>query len=584
MTGRQGESEHGPAPSFTVPDERIVSVEHPCIVKKFEKGFKSLGNEPHLKHVSHGHPLESYSRMGADYFQVIEHHVGDGLKKVNEHQKVLIEPVAGVSLRPNDPLAKRLCSTGVDTRNLLIRVTVPKRTGRKRKRGSDDPFTLLAEPESRNDSIDAHNLLRRMRDNEDTYRIEPVGMIRETHRFRNLPDFQLRGEDMVVARQLRDHALVPSYDRLRRFRVDTEPGSRDPAAFPPPPMLAPNDQPYRYRYQQEASVKFTFDEHGTPIAENHSRAPRRVLEWIANDAPEVPQAAPPDWNYRRDASVSVVRCVDDMIKILNDRPIVTRRVLANLLPQYSESIIKEATQWVGYSFHAGPWRDSIIKFGVDPRKDPKYRIYQTIMFQIDRELVKSANQNQQWARTMRYHAEAEAHIFDGEHITVNGKIWQLCDITEPMLRKKLDSIELRSECEVQQWGWFHTGGLAKVRVIMRDMMRYLFTDATSMPMDDYRFLLALPENHADRNNESNVDRTVHKHLSELIASWGSVSKAGNANRRLRGKMTETEDGVDAGAEEGGTPRDGGDEGDVEMGDEDEDRDERDDDEDGAEDN
>ena len=42
----------GGAPSYEVPQERIVSIEHPCIVKNFSNGFKSLGDEQQLKHVS----------------------------------------------------------------------------------------------------------------------------------------------------------------------------------------------------------------------------------------------------------------------------------------------------------------------------------------------------------------------------------------------------------------------------------------------------------------------------------------------------------------------------------------------------
>ena len=36
----------------SVPEERIVSVEHQCIVKNFSNGFKSLGGEHQLKRVS----------------------------------------------------------------------------------------------------------------------------------------------------------------------------------------------------------------------------------------------------------------------------------------------------------------------------------------------------------------------------------------------------------------------------------------------------------------------------------------------------------------------------------------------------
>ena len=45
-------ADSGKAPTYHVPQERIVSVEHPCIVKNFDNGLKSLGGEHQLKHVS----------------------------------------------------------------------------------------------------------------------------------------------------------------------------------------------------------------------------------------------------------------------------------------------------------------------------------------------------------------------------------------------------------------------------------------------------------------------------------------------------------------------------------------------------
>ena len=39
---------------YIVPQERVVSIEHPCIVRNFDNGVKSLGGEPQMKHVSGG--------------------------------------------------------------------------------------------------------------------------------------------------------------------------------------------------------------------------------------------------------------------------------------------------------------------------------------------------------------------------------------------------------------------------------------------------------------------------------------------------------------------------------------------------
>jgi general transcription factor 3C polypeptide 5 (transcription factor C subunit 1) len=84
----------------------------------------------------------------------------------------------------------------VTTNNLLLKVTVPKRTGRKRKRGSLGPFLTGAELEltfnSLSDSthkthVDTSTIYRSLQDNASTYKVSVAGVVDETHRFRSKP-------------------------------------------------------------------------------------------------------------------------------------------------------------------------------------------------------------------------------------------------------------------------------------------------------------------------------------------------------------------------------------------------------------
>jgi general transcription factor 3C polypeptide 5 (transcription factor C subunit 1) len=59
MSGTNGQSGDTVATTYPVPPERVVSIEHPCIVKTFDNGLKSFGGEPQLKHVS-GMPDPNY--------------------------------------------------------------------------------------------------------------------------------------------------------------------------------------------------------------------------------------------------------------------------------------------------------------------------------------------------------------------------------------------------------------------------------------------------------------------------------------------------------------------------------------------
>ena len=45
---------HTPADWLEMPSERVVSIEHPAVVKDIDKGLQSLGGEHHIKHVGYG--------------------------------------------------------------------------------------------------------------------------------------------------------------------------------------------------------------------------------------------------------------------------------------------------------------------------------------------------------------------------------------------------------------------------------------------------------------------------------------------------------------------------------------------------
>lgn len=97
-----------------------------------------------------------------------------------------------------------IMSHNAPSHNLVLQLTLPRRTGRKRKRGSDGPWLPPAsshaagacqssEPPDSPRSLsrlDAPRLLRRkLADTAGRYRIQPIGIIKHTHRFRALADF-----------------------------------------------------------------------------------------------------------------------------------------------------------------------------------------------------------------------------------------------------------------------------------------------------------------------------------------------------------------------------------------------------------
>lgn len=89
--------------------------------------------------------------------------------------------------------------------NIVLKVTVPKRTGRRRKKGSKGPWqgdmdmsnsSAATDNGSRQGQVrsvarfDEPKVLRRkLEDNVGKYEVESVGIIKHTHRFRALADF-----------------------------------------------------------------------------------------------------------------------------------------------------------------------------------------------------------------------------------------------------------------------------------------------------------------------------------------------------------------------------------------------------------
>ena len=116
-----------------------------------------------------------------------------------------------------------------------------------------------------------------------------------------------------------------------------------------------------------------------------------------------------------------------------------------------QNVAKYVYQYVGYIFQSGPWRDAVVRFGVDPRKEPECRKYQTMMFMLEKE---PKDNRAKFIRTKPDRtvtpqvAKKESHLFDGQNVSKDGKVWQVCDVTDPFLKDLLATEDIRQECHV----------------------------------------------------------------------------------------------------------------------------------------
>ncbi|PHH88603.1 hypothetical protein CDD83_7330 [Cordyceps sp. RAO-2017] len=425
------------APRYEVPSRRLAAVELPAVVKNIDRAVKAFGRVPSLSHAM------DPTRTSLPLY-----------------------------LNPESPYCPPIMSHKARSHNVVLKVTVPKRTGRKRKLGTDGPWqgdSEMGDGHAASESgvcsiarLDEPMVLRRkLADNVDRYEVEAVGVIKHTHRFRGLADFYWDMSRSPFAQRYANQVLPGDVQLLKDFKFAPGTDTGPNVDIIPPPLFTHMTLPFNYNYSQNPLVRNTVD--GDTI---NTSAVKQVGYFISAEepAPEEPQLPPDPADFRS------MEIIAELEQAFTRRPVWTRRSLINhlgdKLRNWNE--LKKCLNYTAYQFKGGPWRDGVVPYGVDPRTDPKYRIYQTLMFKLSR-------RNQQhgtWQSLRRSQTALEkqaglsSHIFDGESYCTDGKVWQVCDITDPLLKEMLDKAAVRPTWDVNS-GWYHGGLWAKVKAIMK---------------------------------------------------------------------------------------------------------------------
>ncbi|KAE8346168.1 hypothetical protein BDV24DRAFT_158967 [Aspergillus arachidicola] len=514
------------APSYPIPSRRIVTVEHPAIIKNVDKAIDTLrGNT--------------------------------GISKILNPPKA--DSPANLYLRPEDAMSRPIQSTSLPSNNILLKVTVPRRTGRKRKRGSDEPFTgvpvstLGSEFQPRRS---ARELLRSLSDNVGRYQIEPVGLVSRTHVFRGMPDFAFSSTGSSFSNRFREQILPFDYEKMKQFNLDMAKGMSSNVDIIPPPSFSQGDIPFTYAYRQNQAVRQSIDSSGNITTVNTQKSTKVLTHLVSYDVPEVPtkpnENTPP--LETQDATLrETVAIIQDLF---DKRPAWTRRGLRNHLSTIEQRYaLRLAIPYVGYIMRSGPWRDAIIKFGHDPRTSPDYRPYQTVMFRI---LPKEADVARDGYAGRRHAVprlnepvtdpstdlRSNTHIFTGQlPLPLDGRMWMFCDITDPLLRSIVFPAEeapgfIRETCDTVSDGWFGSGTLAKLKLIMRHKILGLIEERIPDDQDFARILsfpdYATPENvntafTLDASVVSTKELTMATEIRAMIKgtpSWRELTNQG----------------------------------------------------------
>jgi general transcription factor 3C polypeptide 5 (transcription factor C subunit 1) len=380
--------------------------------------------------------------------------------------------------------------------------------------------------------LDTTSLLRRkLLDTVGRYTIEPVGVVHNTHRYRGLSDFQYSMGNSRFANRFVAQVMPGSISKLRQYEIEVGTAQAPDIDLIPPPNFAPQGMPNAYSYSQNPFVRnlgadglgeearpvtlsdsddSTSSDGESKFSEEFERvvntsmrgpAPGYFIRYNEFPSPSRPRV-PPDLS---DPHVAAVMA--ELRRAMDERPVWTRRSMFNRLSSAvsslpkSGNIIKHCIQYAGYQFRGGPWRDSLVRYGVDPRSDPKYRIYQTLIFKLHKRRVGNVGGTWQSVRRKevstlsgsfgRYwkdsveaadspaeegergetpHRYSRGHEFDGTSFTTDGKVWQVCDITDPLLTKLFRDAKPLPECDFEKSGWYHPVLWFVAKAIMKRKM------------------------------------------------------------------------------------------------------------------
>ncbi|KAK2459705.1 hypothetical protein APHAL10511_008350 [Amanita phalloides] len=448
-----------------------------------------------------------------------------------------------LSLRPDNPFSHHITGEAVATNNIVFKIT---------KR-------------------------RRKNQSEGEYIVEAVGVTHRTVRFRTMADFQYQPNMNDKAVKLRNAMDEMNVEALRAYKFSGEladyvrPVSSDPCQSNirlfPPPIFSRQTIPQGYNFRANvASVK--------SITLNEEAGEEKVrlinnMRWRGfgpvtimfsdSQIPEKPPHAPDQGKDRIDQNL-----LKRLHTLFDQRPIWTRTSLLNQFQSMEAREIvnsKLLLPLVCYVFQDGPWRDTLIKMGYDPRANSAAHTYQRLYFRnanhpIARPSVTTRRQDRTSSvarpRGLEYAADNEnersrSHIFDGKNLTKETAAFQLCDIEDPMLQEMIeDPNSLQEECDVsdrcpdyrsrftvtkERDGWYTTHAYERIKMVLRHKFFSLLQGHVATDEECHNLLAA-----ADGSVKVATIRSQRQRVGKHNMAKGALRPEDAAVMRLRAAL------------------------------------------------
>ncbi|KAI0829373.1 RNA polymerase III transcription factor IIIC subunit-domain-containing protein [Trametes gibbosa] len=399
-----------------------------------------------------------------------------------------VESLLELRLRPGNPYAHPIAGEIVPTSNIVLKVVKRKRRRQEGARAGDP------------DAVGE-------------YTFEAVGVVPKTARFRSMADYQYQPDTSDPLAHLRTSMDAMDVDGILRYRIPPEKedytiAQADPFAMDidpqllgegeagtsnanaktrsnlrlfTPPLFSRQGVPQNYNYKANtASVETIVVDEDT--GEESKRLVNRMrwkgygpisISYADKGVPDKPNSTVEEQRGQADKKI-----LSRLQELFQERPVWTRAAIFNQFTQMEVRDIinsKYLLPLVSYVFEDGPWRDTYVRLGYDPRQDPDARFYQRLYFRninhpISRPSVVSRRQetrNESAQARFSGMDDRRSHIFDGETVTSETAAFQLCDITDGMLKEMIEDEDARRETCGERDGWFTTHALERIKAVLR---------------------------------------------------------------------------------------------------------------------
>ncbi|KAG8891122.1 tau 95 subunit of transcription factor TFIIIC [Tulasnella sp. 332] len=443
--------------------------------------------------------------------------------------KVFKKPRAKIldlNLRPDDLFAHPIPGESVHSSKVLLKITTRKRR-KKASHPADselspsvhgqvwpsrpDSTSVVLQPEEMmisdvatvdNSGKEKIPIAGNTNDWEDPiFTAEALGIISKTVRFRAMADFQYApnpSDPMIQLRKTMQKLDQSTLDAITNFQFDeekedyslplstpppedpTKPQNRSNLQMPPFPLFSRATIPAQYKLSHWnlllQILEMTNDCEEKQRMINKTRFKGFGTLSIAFHDPGPVPSGLTEHMLTAEASVNTA-LLKRVRELFDTRPIWARNAL---FAQFSFTERREIFHskilipLASYGFSDGPFRDTYIRFGYDPRKNPEARFFQRVTFRYTnpayegrRRAVAEGPRPSDAPKQQQMLLE-QPYIFDGKTMQQEvGPGFQLCDIHDAFLQKLInDPTGLRTECDARD-GWYSATAFECIKQVTR---------------------------------------------------------------------------------------------------------------------